>query len=54
MNLGLAALAYGIGLDRAQREKIAVYDLGGGSFDISILQIEDAWFGFYNRHTSLL
>ncbi|MGI9160381.1 MAG: Fe-S protein assembly chaperone HscA, partial [Saprospiraceae bacterium] len=39
-----AALAYGIGLDRAQREKIAVYDLGGGTFDISILQIEDGIF----------
>jgi molecular chaperone HscA len=39
-----AALAYGIGLDRAQSEKIAVYDLGGGTFDISILQIEDGIF----------
>jgi molecular chaperone DnaK len=33
-----AALAYG--LDRAARELVAVYDLGGGTFDISILQIE--------------
>jgi molecular chaperone HscA len=39
-----AALAYGIGLDRAKSEKIAVYDLGGGTFDISILQIEDGIF----------
>src|SRR4030095_4903657 len=32
-----AALAYGLG--KSEREKIAVYDLGGGTFDISILQI---------------
>ena len=34
-----AALAYG--LDKKKREKVAVYDLGGGTFDISILSIED-------------
>ena len=34
-----AALAYG--LDRKKNEKIAVYDLGGGTFDISILAIGD-------------
>ena len=39
-----AALAYGIGLDPAQSETIAVYDLGGGTFDISILQIQDGIF----------
>ena len=32
-----AALAYG--LDKKENEKIAVYDLGGGTFDISILEI---------------
>jgi molecular chaperone DnaK len=32
-----AALAYG--LDKKQAEKIAVYDLGGGTFDISVLEI---------------
>ncbi len=32
-----ASLAYG--LDRKQDEKIAVYDLGGGTFDISVLEI---------------
>ncbi len=32
-----AALAYGLGSDR--EEKIAVYDLGGGTFDISILEL---------------
>lgn len=39
-----AALAYGIGLDPAQSETIAVFDLGGGTFDISILQIHDGIF----------
>ena len=34
-----AALAYG--LDRKRDEKVAVYDLGGGTFDISILAIGD-------------
>jgi molecular chaperone DnaK len=34
-----AALAYG--LDKKKDEKIAVYDLGGGTFDISILDIGD-------------
>ena len=37
-----AALAYG--LDRKGAEKIAVYDLGGGTFDISILQIQGGVF----------
>ena len=34
-----AALAYG--LDKKRNEKVAVYDLGGGTFDISILAIQD-------------
>lgn len=34
-----AALAYG--LDKKSDEKIAVYDLGGGTFDVSILEIGD-------------
>ncbi len=37
-----AALAYGI--DRGGRERIAVYDLGGGTFDISILELSDGVF----------
>ena len=32
-----AALAYGFGKDLHQR--VAVYDLGGGTFDISVLEI---------------
>ncbi len=37
-----AALAYG--LDKKSNEKIAVYDLGGGTFDISVLEIGDGVF----------
>ena len=37
-----ASLAYG--LDRRDRGIIAVYDLGGGTFDISILKVEDGVF----------
>ncbi len=37
-----AALAYG--LDRAKEGTIAVYDLGGGTFDISILKLRDGIF----------
>ncbi|MBK8920738.1 MAG: molecular chaperone DnaK [Saprospirales bacterium] len=39
-----AALAYGIGLDPTLPEIIAVYDLGGGTFDISLLHIHDGVF----------
>ena len=37
-----ASLAYG--LDKKNRGTIAVYDLGGGTFDISILKVEDGVF----------
>jgi molecular chaperone DnaK len=37
-----AALAYG--LDKTQNKTIAVYDLGGGTFDVSILEIGDGVF----------
>ena len=37
-----AALAYG--LDRKESRTIAVYDLGGGTFDITILEIDDGLF----------
>jgi len=37
-----AALAYG--LDKSDGKKIAVYDLGGGTFDVSILEIGDGVF----------
>jgi molecular chaperone DnaK len=37
-----AALAYGLG--KSEMERIAVYDLGGGTFDISILEMSDGVF----------
>jgi len=37
-----AALAYGLG--KSESERIAVYDLGGGTFDISILEMNDGVF----------
>ena len=37
-----AALAYG--LDKAKEEKIVVFDLGGGTFDVSVLELGDGVF----------
>ena len=34
-----AALAYGF--DKKKNEKVAVFDFGGGTFDVSILQVGD-------------
>ncbi len=39
-----ASLAYGLDTDSKESEIIAVYDLGGGTFDVSILQLEDGIF----------
>jgi molecular chaperone HscA len=39
-----ASLAYGLGLNPQEDKTIAVYDLGGGTFDISILKISNGIF----------
>ncbi|MBE2230161.1 MAG: Fe-S protein assembly chaperone HscA [Chitinophagaceae bacterium] len=39
-----ASLAYGLGLSREETKTIAVYDLGGGTFDISLLRINQGIF----------
>ncbi len=39
-----ASLSYGFGKEKKE-EKIAVYDLGGGTFDVSILELGDGVFG---------
>jgi molecular chaperone DnaK len=43
-----ASLAYG--LDKKKAEKIAVYDLGGGTFDISILEIGEGVFEVHSTN----
>ncbi len=45
-----ASLAYGLGLDRNKNKTVAVYDFGGGTFDISILKITDGVFEVLATH----
>jgi len=45
-----ASLAYGLGVDKETRQTVAVYDLGGGTFDISLLRIEDGVFEVLATH----
>ncbi len=45
-----ASLAYGIGLDKAALKHVAVYDLGGGTFDVSILRITQGIFEVLSTH----
>lgn len=45
-----ASLAYGLGTDSQQQKTIAVYDLGGGTFDISVLRISNGVFEVLSTH----
>lgn len=45
-----ASLAYGLGLNKHEEKTIAVYDLGGGTFDISILKISNGVFEVLSTH----
>lgn len=45
-----ASLAYGMGLSTHESKNIAVYDLGGGTFDISILKLTDGIFDILSTH----
>ena len=45
-----ASLAYGIGLNKDEEKTIAVYDLGGGTFDVSILRISGGVFDVLSTH----
>ncbi len=45
-----ASLAYGIGLNSNEDKTIAVYDLGGGTFDITILRIQNKVFEVLATH----
>jgi len=45
-----ASLAYGLGAKQGEEKTIAVYDLGGGTFDISILTINNGIFEVLSTH----
>ena len=45
-----ASLAYGLGIKQEEEHTIAVYDLGGGTFDISILKIQNGIFEVLSTH----
>ena len=45
-----ASLAYGIGTKSDETKNVAVYDLGGGTFDVSILKITDGIFDVVSTH----
>jgi len=39
-----AALAYGLNNQTVQEERILVFDLGGGTFDVTVLEMKDKFF----------
>ena len=45
-----ASLAYGLGLQKEEIKTVAVYDLGGGTFDISILRISGGVYEVLSTH----
>lgn len=45
-----ASLAYGLGLDKNESKTVAVYDLGGGTFDVSILSISGGVYEVLSTH----
>ena len=45
-----AALAYGLDKELAEDETILVFDLGGGTFDVSVLEIGDGVFEVKSTH----
>lgn len=45
-----ASLAYGIGLDKEETKHVAIFDLGGGTFDVSILRITQGIFEVLATH----
>jgi molecular chaperone HscA len=45
-----ASLAYGLGAKKGEDKTIAVYDLGGGTFDISVLNINNGIFEVLSTH----
>ena len=45
-----ASLAYGLGMSKEEMKTVAVYDLGGGTFDISILRITNGIFEVLATH----
>ncbi len=45
-----ASLAYGLGLSPEEEKTIAVYDLGGGTFDVSVLRIHNGIFEVLSTH----